>query len=317
MKNALVLALSALVLFLAASTWLALYPTVPVDLGGAHDFDREAKRVKIPVGEGDHLDGWLLPGSRPATIVLFAGYARDHHRMWRYAQFLRRDGYTLLAVDFRSAREHDRKPTTLGAFESEDAEATLRWLASAQLTRANVTGLFGESLGGSVALATAVAHTEVAAVAADCPFATGRLAVRDGFERVVRLPGWPLTPIALALCRVLTGKDAAALDATSALGALDRRPVLLMQTSQGDRFSPEEVRLLEAAAGPGVEGWTVNDCVHNQLWQAHRVEYEARVRAFFAAHLLRSRLYVVERSAEPRVGAPSPARADSGRGSAR
>src|SRR5439155_16926070 len=90
--------------------------------------DGNRARVSIPVGEDDHIEGWYVRGSRPATVILFAGYARDHRRMWRYAHFLLRDGYHVLAMDFRSARTLDRKPTTLGYWELRDARAALDWV---------------------------------------------------------------------------------------------------------------------------------------------------------------------------------------------
>ncbi len=294
MKNALVLALSALVLFLGATAWLSLYPAIPRDLAGAKNLDAAARRVRIPVGDGDHVDGWLVPGSRRAVVVLFAGYARDHYRTWRYAQFLKPDGYTLLAVDFRSGRATDRRPTTLGAYEREDAEAVLAWLARRPEYRGARLALFGESLGGATALATAAAHPEVAAVVADCPFASGELAVRDAFACQLGMPAWPLAPLAVAFGRLATRRDFAGLDTRAALQALGARPVLLIQTARGDRFSAEQVRALEGAAGPGVEGWTVTDSRHNAVWLDHRREYETRVRAFLAEHLLHARVWVME-----------------------
>src|SRR5436853_2798375 len=128
MRNALVLALSALVIFVVASGWLALYPGVPEDAAGVSSLDPNAEHVRIPVGGGDHLDGWLLRGTRAGIIVLMPGYARDHRRMWRYERFLRVDGWSLLALDFRSTRAWQRKPTTLGYYEIADARAALDWI---------------------------------------------------------------------------------------------------------------------------------------------------------------------------------------------
>jgi len=294
MKQALVLAFCALVLFVAASAWLSLYPVVPADLGGVRNLDAQARRVRIPLADGDSLDGWLLPGRDRAVIVMCPGYARDRRRMWRYAQFLRGDGYTLLALDFRSARALRRRPTTLGAYEREDAAAALAWIASQRRWQRARIGLFGESLGGSTVLATAVTHPGVAAVVADCPFATGRMAVRDGFACRLGMPAWPLTDVALLVGLAVTRYDIGALDTRRALAALGERPVLLIQTSRGDRFAKDQVRALENAAGPGVEGWTVDDSRHTEVWIDHRREYEARVRAFYARHLLGARVWTLE-----------------------
>lgn len=297
MKKALVLALSALVLFLAGSAWLSLYPAVPADLGGVRSLDAEAKRVRIPVGDGDHLDGWLLPGSDRAVIVLCAGYARDHRRVWRYAQFLKRDGYTILALDLRSSRVERRRPTTLGVYERQDLDAALAWVAAQPRWRHARVGLFGESLGGSTVLAAAAGDSTVDAVVADCPFATGEMAVRDGFACRLGMPAWPFTELALLLGRAVTRPDFGALDTRRALADLGRRPVLLIQTSLGDRFSRDQVRALENAAGPGAEGWTVDDSRHTEVWIRHRREYETRVRAFFARHLLGARVWTLEPAA--------------------
>src|SRR5437762_14115926 len=98
MRKAFTFLLSAVLLFAAGSAWAALYPSVPADLGGVEDLDAHALRVRIPVGDDDHFEGWYLRGSRPALVILMPGYARDHRRMWRYAQFLRRDGYHVLAL---------------------------------------------------------------------------------------------------------------------------------------------------------------------------------------------------------------------------
>ncbi len=295
MWRALVLALSAFVLFAAGSAWLALYPAIPADLGGVPNLDGAAERVNVPVGEDDHVTAWVLPGSNRAVIVLCPGYARDHRRVWRYAHFLKPDGYTLVALDFRSARATRRKPTTLGAYEREDLDAVLRWIGKQPKWAHAKIGLFGESLGASTALAVAASHPEVAAVVADCPFATGEMAVRDGFALRLHLPAWPLTPIALWLGKLATNHDLGALDTRLALREMDLRPVLLIQTAKGDRFGRDQVRALENAAGAGTEGWTVDDSPHTGIWRTHRREYEGRVRAFFAPHLLGARAFALER----------------------
>ena len=285
MRNALVCFVSAVFLLAGGSAWIALYPSVPADLGGVEDLDARATREWIPVGDDDHLDGWYLRGSRPATVILFAGYARDHRRMWRYAQFLWRDGYNVLAVDFRSARMLDRKPTTLGYWELRDARAALDWVRTRPGSSGQPVAFVGESLGGSVALALAAERPDVSAVVADCPFASGDAAIADGFRYVIHVPPDPLAWITRELGKLVTGHDPGELDATAALRSLKNRPVLLIQTRLEDRFSRDEVQRLSTAAGPRAETWTVDDAKHTGVWVAHRDEYEQRVGRFLASRL--------------------------------
>jgi fermentation-respiration switch protein FrsA (DUF1100 family) len=285
MKKALVFFLSALLLLMAGSAWIAMYPTVPVDLGGAPDLDAQALHVEIPVGEGDRLDGWYLRGTEPAAVLLFAGYARDHHRMWRYAGFLHKLGLHVLTIDFRSARATSRKPTTLGYWELRDAQAALDWTRQRPGMANARVALFGESLGGAAALALAARRTDVAAVVADCPFASGDAAIADGFACVLHLPAYPLAPFARQMGKLATGHDPGALDVTQALRSLNGRPVLLIQTRRGDRFSRSQVDRLTASLGLDGETWTMDDVKHTEAWLDHRAEYEKRVGRFIAGHL--------------------------------
>jgi len=285
MRKAVIFFLSALLLLMAGSAWIALYPTVPDDLGGVENLDARAAHVRIAVGEGDHLDGWYLRGTHPAVVLLFAGYARDHRRMWRYARFMHGMGLHVLTIDFRSARPTARKPTTLGYWELRDARAALDWVRGQPVLAGARVALFGESLGGATALVLAAQRPDVAAVVADCPFATGDAAIVDGFKCELHLPPVPLAWIARQVGRLVTGHDPGALDVTQALRSLSGRPVLLIQTTLGDRFSPLQVDRLTASLGFHGESWTLADVKHTGAWLDHREEYERRVGRFLAERL--------------------------------
>ena len=280
--HVLTLIVASLLVFLGGSTWLALFPGVPLDLGGVRNLDDRCEREVIPVSGADHLDAWFLPGTGRGVVVVFHGYGRDHHRAWRYARFLNRAGYAVLAPDFRSSRAGARKPTTLGYFECEDARATLDWLARRPESRSVPLLLFGESLGASVALVVASERGEVRAIVADSPFANGTRALDDAFERWAHVPRWPAAPIAAALAEGLTGHDPRQLDALAAARHLNGRPVLFIACERDDRLSVAQTRDLWNAAGGRDALWVLNDCGHTEAWQAHRREYERRVLEFFA-----------------------------------
>jgi len=286
MKNAVILILSALVLFAGGSAWLALYPNVPDDLGGVESMDASAKHVRIPVeGATDHLDAWYLPGKKPVTVVLLAGYARDHRRMWRYAHFLHDMGLGVLNVDFRSSRRESRKPTTLGYWELWDAGAAVDWVRANPQCAGHEVVLFGESLGAATAITLAAKRPDSAAVVADCPFADADAAIADGFTCMLHMPAYPFTTITREFGKFATGHDPGTLDVTSSLRTLNDRPVLVIQTRRGDRFAASQVERITRALGLQGETWTVDDVNHNEVWLHHRDDYENRVRKFLTARL--------------------------------
>jgi dipeptidyl aminopeptidase/acylaminoacyl peptidase len=273
------------VLALVVAVWLGFYPHLPRDLGGAPDLDREARHVRVPLDEGDALDGWMLPARESAVVLVLHGYGREHSRAWRYGAFLHRAGYGVLAVDFRSSRWSRRLPTTLGHHEVVDAQAALDWLRAEPGLAGHAVGLLGESLGGSVALLVAAANPEVRAVVTDGAFAHATLALEDSSQRWARLPR-RTAHLARALGRVIIGRDLGEVDVEAAAARLTERPLFLIHALRDDRLSSENAHRLWRAAGGKDPLWLIPDAGHNQGWRRHQVEYERRVLAFFGLHLL-------------------------------
>jgi uncharacterized protein len=264
---------------------LLLFPHLPRDLGGAPDLDRVARRVRVPLPDGDALDGWLLAPREPAVVLVLHGYGRDHARAWRYGAFLHAAGFGVMTVDFRSSRGRRRLPTTLGHHEIVDAEAALAWLRAQPELRDLAVGLLGESLGGSVSLLLAADHPEVRAVVADGAFAHATLALEDSSQRWARLPRGAAR-VARAVGRVATGRDMGAVDVEAAAARLVDRPLFLIHSMRDDRFSTENVHRLWWAAGSKDPLWLIAGAGHNEGWLRHRAEYERHVLAFFERHLL-------------------------------
>lgn len=278
--------IAAVAVLAGAGFGLVLFPPLPRDLGGAADLDREARRHHIPVEQDGVLDAWHLRGTLPAVIVLFHGFGRTHHRCWRYASFLRRQGYHLLAVDFRSARPRGRRPTTLGHHERRDVEIVLDWvLAQPELSGCRV-GFFGESLGASVALQVAAARPEVAAIVADGAFARSITAMEDSIEGRARLPRHPSAAILRTMGHAVTGYDPGAIAPIDDAPRLRGRPVFFIHALEDDRISTAQARALWQAAGGDHPLWLIPGSGHNEGWLIRREEYERRVGEFFARHLL-------------------------------
>lgn len=295
MPRFLTLALGALLLFAAGSTWLALYPTVVADTAGIEEWSRESRTVELPVNARERVRIVVEPGRGRAVIVALHGYARDERRLRRHARYLVRDGYAVIAVRFRSSAGWGRRPTTLGAHEAADVRTVLDWAARQPQWAGRPRVLFGESLGGSVALAVAAERPDVAAVIADDAFARADWAIEDRLRLESRLPVWPLAPIARAVGRRLTGHDPGLLDVRPALAVLADRPVLLIHSGLEDHLGSRHARALDDAAGASTEGWTLPGARHAGSWELDRESYERRVRTFLSVSLTGAPLITLER----------------------
>jgi uncharacterized protein len=269
----------------AGAALLAFYPPLLRDLGGAPDLDGRARRVLIPVAGDDGVDGWWLEGPAPSLVLLFHGYGRTHTRTWRYGAFLNAAGHSVLTLDFRSSRAVRRLPTTLGHHEGLDAEAALAWVAREPSLAGRRIGVFGESLGGAVALRLAGEHPEVAAVAVDCAFSDGALAIEDASQRWAHLPR-AAGRAARVVGRAVTGVDPGALAVEPWAERLGGRPAFFIHALRDDRLSPEHARRLWRAAGAKDPLWLIEGAGHNEGWRRRRADYERALTAFFDHALL-------------------------------
>jgi alpha-beta hydrolase superfamily lysophospholipase len=156
------------------------------------------------LSEGVVLRGWLFHHDSPAGcgVVLLHGKASTRHGMLRNAMAMWPRGCDLLLYDARNHGQSDRAPVTFGVHEKLDALAAVNLLAQASHLPRSRIGLFGSSLGASVALQAGVIDPGLAFVIADTPFADFRRAVqREGVMRygpaaalvaplAVSLAGW-------------------------------------------------------------------------------------------------------------------------------
>lgn len=148
---------------------------------------------------GDKIHGWFIPGDTAKPTVLFLhgnggniGYRIEH------LQFLHSLGVSTLIIDYRGYGRSTGAPTEQHLYE--DAEIAYRWLIESRGIPADRIFLFGESIGGAVAvdLATRSAcagliiessFTSLREIARHAfPFAPTGLLLRSDFNSIDKLP---------------------------------------------------------------------------------------------------------------------------------
>ncbi|MEM9947300.1 MAG: alpha/beta hydrolase [Cyanobacteria bacterium P01_D01_bin.36] len=164
----------------------------------APDFNLSYTDVWIPVqGTSEQLHGWWLPATanktvtvlpqepqsvltEPKVILYFCGVGRnmsDYNYLSRASAF-RQLGFSVLMFDYRGYGKSD------GSFPAEaqlyeDSEAAWRFLRNHLKVPAEKIIIYGESLGGAIALNLATQHPEAAALIMQSSFTTMSNAVKS------------------------------------------------------------------------------------------------------------------------------------------
>jgi len=127
--------------------------------------------------EGVRLHGWLLraDSTSPALVVSHGNAGNISHRV-ELIRKLHRIGCTVFMYDYRGYGRSEGSPSEEGVYV--DGAAAFDYLASLDGIDPKRVALFGQSLGGAVAVAAGVLHE-----------------VRDGRPRA---PDLPLLPVVAA-----------------------------------------------------------------------------------------------------------------------
>lgn len=158
------------------------YWTTPKEAGLAFD------DLTLKTADGLSIAAWYVPHAAAKGTVLFchgnAGNIADRLESLKSFHYL---GYNVLIFDYRGYGRSEGKPSEPGLYR--DAEAAWRYVVETRATRPESVVLFGESLGGAVAIDLAARHTP------------GALVVQSTFTSLVDIGQrqYPFLPIGL-LC---------------------------------------------------------------------------------------------------------------------
>ncbi len=262
----------AIVAVMGCAEHLFYYPTgavysTPAEHGLAFE------QVEFTSGDGTRLTGWFIPavGGAKGTVVHCHGNAQNMTAHWQFAKFLPGRGYNLFVFDYRGYGRSEGRVSRQGTVD--DACAALAYVMGRADVDAKRVGLFGQSLGGAVAVVAAARDKRVKGLVVESAFSS----YRDEAAYVLRrnpltyLVSWPLS-------RLLIRRG---LDPADYIAELSPRPVLIIHGA-ADRTVPCEMgrELAERAAEPK-ELWLVDEAGHTGAIYARPDEYEVRVTRLF------------------------------------
>lgn len=138
--------------------------------------------VEFATADNVRLKGWFVPapsGDSSCTIIFCHGWGSNRGEMLRDTWFLAEQGFNLLYFDFRASGESKGDVSSVGYLETRDFDAAYEFLKANRPASAESVGVFGTSMGGSVAMYAAAKYPELACLVAENTFLSFRRVVAN------------------------------------------------------------------------------------------------------------------------------------------
>lgn len=224
--------------------------------------------------DGLRLNGWFLKarGEARGTIVFLHGNAQNLTSHVAYVNWLPAAGYNVLIVDYRGFGLSSGTPTRRGVLD----DARTAWFYARQRADINPEKmiLFGQSLGGAVAIALAGGEKlpGLKAVIVDSAFSSyGRIAR----EKLLQIPGagyllWPFNPL------IVSNE----LSPDAVVKKIAPVPLLLIHGDRDEVVPATHSDRLYAKAAAPVLLWTVQGAGHAEALGRFRASTAPRLLKF-------------------------------------
>jgi len=246
---------------------------------------REDFEVRAP--DGVVLRGWKVRPPQPNEdwVLLFHGVSDNRVGVMGHAEFLLRNGYSVLMMDTRAHGASEGAMATYGWLERNDTRAIADALFRSE--RVHCFFLLGESMGASIALQSAAVEPRVEGVVAESAFSNLKEVSFDyaGLHMSHWLGRTLFRPAASLALRGAQEEGKFRAEDVSPEKAVAEQPfpvLLICGTKDNNVPSRHTRRIYQAATGPK-EMWLVPGAQHSAALGAAPEEFEERVVKFYSS----------------------------------
>jgi fermentation-respiration switch protein FrsA (DUF1100 family) len=229
----------------------------------------------LTTSDGIKLAAWYTPPQNNAVMLVAHGY--NANRPEDIYAMLARNGYGVLAWDFRAHGASDGETCSLGYYEQLDAEAALDYA----LNQPDVehVGAWGGSMGATTMILAAAKHPEIEALVSDSAF--------PSLEDVIRLntPIKIMQPFVLFFAEKQSGFDLDQVRPVDEIVKISPRAVFVIDGWNGGAIAMNSPHRLFDAAGEPKELWVKEGVPHLGTYNNDPLEYEKRVISFLDKYL--------------------------------
>lgn len=241
----------------------------------------------VRTSDGVELRGWKIHPPSPIDdwVLLFHGVSDNRSGVLGYAEFLLRDGYSVVMMDSRAHGESGGEMATYGWQERYDTVALVNALTSTE----KVSHLYalGVSMGGAIALQSAAVEPRIEGVIAEDPFRDLREVSYDyaGLRFSPLLGKTLFRPASIFALRALAQTGGFDPDEVSPEKAVAARPfpVLLICGTRDTTIPCRHAAYIYRAASGPKELWVVKGAEHASALGLAPAEYEDKIVRFLRA----------------------------------
>jgi pimeloyl-ACP methyl ester carboxylesterase len=244
-----------------------------------------AQPITLTTSDGLKLFALYAPPHNGATIILCHGYKMSCSEMIPIGALLANHGYGVLLLDLRSHGRSAGEQISFGYHEWRDIAAAVDFLY--QQEQVPTIAMFGNSMGGALAIAYAARDPRIASVISQSPYASVAHSINKGVSKFSGLPAFPFAPLIhyLAQHRLSINTDEVA--PVNTIAKISPRPILLMMGGQDQTVEADGIFALQQAAGKQCELWFEPELDHVEFYQRLPEEFEQRIITYYDQALLK------------------------------
>ena len=240
--------------------------------------------VEFTTADGVRLKGWFIPApgeESGRTIIFCHGWGSNRGEMLRDTWFLAEQGFNLFYFDFRASGESKGTVSSVGYLETRDFDAAYEFLKVNRPDAAESVGVFGTSMGGSVAVYSAAKYPELVCLLAENTFLTYNKVVANWSWRRLKTPYFPLVALTMFFVRRRLKADPEPYSPLYNVGKI-KLPVLFINGDHDDLVPlPEAEKLFEKCSSEKKQMWVIAGAPHAKCAEVGGEVYRGRVTAFF------------------------------------
>lgn len=238
----------------------------------------DAEIVEFKSRDGLNLFGWFVPGKKKAAVILVHGFGSRGISMIYHASAFLDHGYSVLMFDLRAHGSSEGDTCTLSSTEVNDLLGAVDFLKSRTDVNPDRIGVFGVSMGGSVAIQGAAECEDIRVVAVE---GIGPSTLEDLENMPVTLRRRVTYPINWMMQKLDFWMNGAPSPKgmVESIRRIAPRPLLII--AAGKTREPDFAKLFSEHAGYPIETWVEPRAKHTGVYFIDPQAYQQRLAVLF------------------------------------